>query len=233
MIPLPSPREPVRRLLVAVAAVFAVGLLLSLLTRIADVRAVDLDATTAMHRWALESDLVATVARAVSRLGSPVTLVVLVVATGVWLLRRGERHLAGWLVAATLAGAVVESVTKVVVGRARPDLDGVVLQPITKSFPSGHAMNTTIVLAAVAVALVASSAPRPSSARLALAPAAVLAVLIGLTRPVLGVHYVSDVLAGWTLGVLWLVLVVPLVAAAAPAGTTADDDTAVAAHSGV
>ena len=70
------------------------------------------------------------------------------------------------------------------------------------SFPSGHAMTSAVVYLTVAY-LVMRLTPRPALRRATLAAAMTLVVLIGLTRIYLGVHYPTDVLAGWIAGFVW------------------------------
>ena len=103
--------------------------------------------------------------------------------------RRGR-----WLVAAAVGpGAVVANyAVKRAVGRPRPELEGLpplADAPSTLSFPSAHA--TSSAAAAIAMARVAPGAGPPLYA---------LAMMLCLTRPYLGMHYPSDVLAGAALG---------------------------------
>ena len=91
--------------------------------------------------------------------------------------------------------------------RARPDLIEHVVSTHSLSLPSGHAANAMLVYLTVAM-LLGRGQPVPVAA------AVVLAVAIGLTRPILGVHWPSDVLAGWLLGAGWTLLGVGLGSAA-------------------
>lgn len=215
----------VRRLAVATAVVFALGLLASYVVRLGPVADVDRDLTRWLHERTLESDTLAGSALDVTTIGDPITLTVLVVLTVGWLLFHGHRRIGLWLVAVTALASIVNSVLKIVVARSRPDFDSVFLEPLSKSFPSGHALNTTVVLGAMTVALVAAATSRRALVvPLAATVAAGVALAVGITRPLLGVHFVSDVVAGWVLGVIWLVLSRPSSSAevspesAAPAG---------------
>ncbi len=200
----------VRGVAIAVAVTFGIGLLLSFVVSVDRIADVDRDLTRSFHDVALESGAVSDFALGVTALGNPVTLTAFVVIAGAWLVLQGRRRIAAWLVIATVGGSLVSSLLKVVVGRSRPDFESVFLEPVSKSFPSGHALNTTVVLGSITIALVVSATSRHSVAVPAGATAAVLVALaVGLSRPVLGVHFVSDVLAGWALGVLWLVLLRP------------------------
>lgn len=197
----------VRRLSVATAITFALGLLASYVVRLGPVAEVDRDLTRWLHERTLESDAVAGSALDVTTIGDPITLTVLVVLTVGWLLVHGHRRIGFWLVVVTALASIVNSVLKIVVARSRPDFDSVFLEPLSKSFPSGHALNTTVVLGAMTVALVAAATSRRALVvPLAATVAAGVALAVGITRPLLGVHFVSDVVAGWVLGVIWLVL---------------------------
>lgn len=199
-----------RRLALAAAVVFGLGLAASLLVRVQPVASVDLDATRWLHDRAVESETVAGAALDVTNVGDPITLAGLVAVVAGWLLVRRHGRTALWLVAVTAAAAVVESSLKIVVGRSRPDFDSALVETVTRSFPSGHAMNTTVVIGAITVALVSVSTSRRALAVPVVSAVAVaVALTVGLTRPLLGVHHVSDIFAGWILGVVWLVLVRP------------------------
>ena len=95
--------------------------------------------------------------------------------------------------AAALLGSLTSTGLKLLVDRSRPpavlDMDALVALPTTASFPSGHA--TTAAAAATALALLV-----PRWRLLAL----LLAILVGVSRVLLGVHFVGDVLAGLALG---------------------------------
>lgn len=71
------------------------------------------------------------------------------------------------------------------------------------SFPSGHAANSIVAYFALALLLFEDRHRRG----IAVACTLILALLIGLTRPILGVHWPSDVIAGWSFGLLWVGLV--------------------------
>jgi membrane-associated phospholipid phosphatase len=111
------------------------------------------------------------------------------------------------LVLAMIGSSALSSGLKNLIGRARPDVT-VVLGPVsnTFAFPSGHALNSTVFFVTVAALIW----PRIRSLRYRIAILAVAVVMslgIGLSRVYLGYHWATDVLAGWTVAIVWLVIV--------------------------
>ena len=136
--------------------------------------------------------------------GAPFLLAVAALAVG-WLWFRHRRSDAVFLAVVVLAGRATVEALKLIVERPRPDLAPYPVAVSSFSFPSGHAANSTITLLALVLVL----AP-PRKRRSALAAAVVASIIIGLTRPMLGVHWPSDVVAGWTLGIAWATAFAPL-----------------------
>jgi undecaprenyl-diphosphatase len=103
------------------------------------------------------------------------------------------------------AGAVLGTSLKGFYERARPDVVEHLVETNSTSFPSGHAMNSAIVYLTLAVLIARSSESR--SVRLYLICVAIaLTLIIGFSRVYLGVHWPTDVVAGWTVGGVWAVL---------------------------
>lgn len=101
--------------------------------------------------------------------------------------------------------AVIGSVLKSAIGRHRPPAVDQLVTETSPSFPSGHTLGSTAVVGVLAAMVVLSS--RGRAVRVAAAAvAALFAVVIGLTRIYLGVHWATDVLAGWAIGLVWLAL---------------------------
>ena len=150
------------------------------------------------------SPLLVSVLRWVTDLGGTGAAVLVMVLATVFLLIRGQRRLAAFVAVAGIGLAVLGPVTKAVVDRARPVVESPVVEtPSNASFPSGHSMTAVVVYGALL--LVALPSVRRRRSRPWLVGATVLlVVLVGSTRLALGVHFVSDVLAGWALGAGWL-----------------------------
>lgn len=115
----------------------------------------------------------------------------------VFLLWLGERRRMFLLGATVLVGRLGVELLKLAVDRPRPAFDAHPVIVFSQSFPSGHAANSMITYLALAL-FVAPERWR----RAAVASALALALVIGSTRPMLGVHWPSDVLGGWLYGIL-------------------------------
>lgn len=142
--------------------------------------------------------------RHVSVLGSTAVLLPLIAAAGgLWRVRSRSWGPAAFLAAAQLGAIVVYDIDKILVSRPRPAVGQLVATATGFSFPSGH--STQVVAVWGALALMAFPALQTTAARLATGSAVVvLALLVGFSRVYLGVHWSTDVLAGWALGGLWL-----------------------------
>jgi membrane-associated phospholipid phosphatase len=116
----------------------------------------------------------------------------------IWLIRRRARRMALWVTTTMAVGGLLGMLLKLLVGRHRPDLLDPVARAAGYSFPSGHALN--VALAAGVFLLVLLPLTRRRRALL-WAAAAVATVVTGLCRIALGVHWTSDVVGGWVLGI--------------------------------
>ncbi len=137
-----------------------------------------------------------------SGLGGFTFLSLLIVTACGYLLIKGARARALLLATATLSGGGAVLALKGLFGRPRPDLVDHLVPAQFMSFPSGHAANAAIVyLTIAALAIDVESSLRARTYILSVAMA--LTILIGLSRLYLGVHWPSDVAAGWALGAAW------------------------------
>ena len=120
----------------------------------------------------------------------------------VWLLLRRLPLLAAYVAAAGLGAAVLSNGIKALVDRVRPVVDEPVAQAHDPSFPSGHALGSTVTYGVLLLVFLPVIPRRFRGWAVGAVAALVLAV--GLTRVALGVHFPSDVLGGWSLGLVWL-----------------------------
>jgi undecaprenyl-diphosphatase len=140
--------------------------------------------------------------RDVTALGSFVGLGTATVVASLTLRLCGHRPLAVGLLVNVLAATAASTLLKIAIGRERPDIVEHAALTFTASFPSGHAFLSAVVLLGIA-GFVGIASRRDDIARLCLWAAWVLIVAIGVSRVYLGVHWPSDVLGGWCLGVAW------------------------------
>jgi undecaprenyl-diphosphatase len=162
-----------------------------------------LDADVA--RWVADElpGLLEALARPFSWLGGWIGLVVLGVVGGTVLARERAWLDLAFFLTAFLGSQLVVSILKDGFGRERPDLGSPVPLPDSASFPSGHATAGAASLGAAAI--LASERLASRRARVSLWAATVaLGLAVGLSRIALNVHFASDVLAGWCLGIAWL-----------------------------
>jgi undecaprenyl-diphosphatase len=108
-----------------------------------------------------------------------------------------------WLVlAASAGGLIISSLLKHEFERRRPSVVPHLATVYTSSFPSGHSMMASAVYLTLG-ALLTRIVPERSAKVYFIAVAILVAILVGLSRVYLGVHYPTDVLAGWTAGSVW------------------------------
>ena len=132
--------------------------------------------------------------------GTVVVMIVTVAALFLWLTR--HHYSAILLVVATLGSILLNNLLKWGFERPRPDVISWVANAHFYSFPSGHAMTATVVYSTVAY--LAGRLLAKHSARVAVMATALLVILlICVSRLYLGVHYPSDVIAGFTIGLAW------------------------------
>ncbi|MCL6684053.1 phosphatase PAP2 family protein [Sphingomonas alba] len=133
--------------------------------------------------------------------GAPVLWLVTLLATG-YLLAARRAKTAGFLFASIALGMALNGILKDLFARPRPELVAHLVQVQTTSFPSGHAMNSAIVYLTLG-GLLARAEKRHSVRIFLLAAAIALTMIVGFSRVYLGVHWPSDVAAGWCVGAAW------------------------------
>ena len=208
-----SEPRPSRRMPWSILAVAAAGFILLLLFLLAsrvkqgDVFALDRRFLLALRGGdgvPIGSARFASMVRDVTALGSTIVLTIVIMFVALLLGSMG-RWRSGVLVALACSGGMLANVAfKHVVARARPDLVPHLMAETSNSFPSGHAANSAIVYLTLAT-LAWPLLRRPAARAFAMNAAVLLVVAIGASRIYLGVHWPSDVLAGWLFGALWAI----------------------------
>lgn len=150
-------------------------------------------------RWLEEA------ARDVTALGGHAVLTLLVGSVVGYLAIARRHHAAVFVLVATLGGALLSTALKGLYSRPRPDVVPHLAYVTSSSFPSGHAMLSAIVYLTLG-ALLARLVERWGAKLYFVAVAAVLTLLVGASRVYLGVHYPTDVVAGWSAGSAWAIL---------------------------
>lgn len=161
----------------------------------------DRTVTDALHNFALGHPGWVRVMQVWSFVFDPNSWRLAALALVVWLLRRGARPTAMWVVLTMTAGGLLGMVLKLLVGRHRPDLLDPVARAAGYSFPSGHALNNALGATVFLLVLLPFVRHRPGLRRLMWAAGIGIPVLTSVARVGLGVHWTSDVLAGLLLGV--------------------------------
>jgi undecaprenyl-diphosphatase len=162
---------------------------------------------------------VVNVMRDLSGLGSTVLLSILTMVTVGYLALVGARPMSALVAGAVVTGAVMVDLMKAAFGRLRPDAAFAEMAAQGLSFPSGHSSISAIVYLTLG-ALVASTRARFIEQTYIMAVSAVMTGLVGISRVALGVHWATDVMAGWAFGaawsMVWLLLAARFARAAAP-----------------
>lgn len=204
---LPSRRFGVRTLLLSAAFVLVAVPFLLLLLLVRDnssaLASLDAGARDSLHGYAVDHPAFVTAMEVVSFTGNSTTWWTVFVLIALWLLWRRLPRLATFVVLTALLSSLLNSVVKELVDRARPVLPDPVSHANGLSFPSGHAQ--AAVVGYGILILVFLPALREPWRRVAIAGAALMVLTIGFSRVALGVHYMSDVAAGYILGLAWLV----------------------------
>jgi undecaprenyl-diphosphatase len=141
-------------------------------------------------------------ARDITALGGHVVLTIVTLATLAYLLMTRKSHAAFLVVAAVGGGMLLSTALKLGFERPRPDLVPHAARVYTASFPSGHAMLSAVTYLTLG-ALLARVQPSRRLKAFLLGLAVTLTILVGASRVYLGVHWPSDVLAGWCVGAAW------------------------------
>lgn len=141
----------------------------------------------------------------ITALGGYVILGMLVIGVAIYLLAAGKRGTALLVVGAVGSGTLLSETLKLGFARPRPDLVAHLAEVQSASFPSGHAMISAITYLTLGVLLTRAHKQRRTKI-IIMSYAIALTLTIGASRVYLGVHWPTDVLAGWALGAAWAAL---------------------------
>jgi undecaprenyl-diphosphatase len=190
--------------LVAVSAAALVFAILLILVRVqwAPLESADHGAAAHLNHLVAGHAAIVSVVKAVTYLGSNAVLWTVIAAAVAVLAIRKRWWLAGYLLVTGAGALVLDPVLKTLVGRLRP----VVAHPIAygtgDSFPSGHSLGSIVCYGAILLVFLPAARGRWRPAFITVITA--LVVLIGISRILLGVHFLSDVIGAWALGITWL-----------------------------
>ena len=164
----------------------------------------DQDLAAALHQQA--SPLEVQIFRVVTKFADTPTLVVIDLVVGLALgLRRRWLLMGSWAIT-VIGGALLNTLLKAIFQRPRPEFETPLLIEQYWSFPSAHAMMSLVTYGMLAYLLLVFL--EPHLARIGGALLVALVLLIGFSRLYLGVHYFSDVIAGYTAGSVWLAIMI-------------------------
>jgi undecaprenyl-diphosphatase len=198
-----------------IVLVSLLGMVLAVLAFVALADKVMEGKTLRFDEWALKAlrrrddparpigpDWLAEMARDVTALGGVAVLALLTLAVAGFLWLRNMRGAMSLVLVATLGGLIESTLLKALFDRPRPSLVPHLTQTFTSSFPSGHSMLSATVFLTLG-ALLGRFVNEVRLKAYFLLVALVLTIAVGVSRVYLGVHYPTDVLAGWAAGLAW------------------------------
>jgi undecaprenyl-diphosphatase len=142
------------------------------------------------------------IGRDLTALGGVAMLTILVTSVVAFLFLQGTTRAAYFVTIAVIGGVLLGTLLKEVFARPRPDLVPHLSYVYTASFPSGHSLNAAVVYLTLGV-LLARLQKRRVLKLYVMVVAAAVTIAVGISRVYLGVHWPTDVLAGWTAGAVW------------------------------
>jgi membrane-associated phospholipid phosphatase len=201
----PAARYGLRVTLFALATLVALIPFLYLLLQVTSegpLTRTDTEVAESLHSVAQDSPGLVAAAKVVSFLSVPAWFYVIIGSAAFYFWRKGRRRIATYLVVTNLVSGALDTIVKLTVNRPRPELEDPSVEAFGKSFPSGHTMAATVGYGTLLLVFM------PLIPRRWRVPAVIAyfvwVSLTGLSRLSLGVHYVSDVLGGFALGLAWL-----------------------------
>lgn len=144
-------------------------------------------------------------ARDFTALGGYAVLLTLTILVTTFLVLEQKPHRARFAAMTIVAGYLLSMTLKHLVGRPRPDIVPWLSFPHSSSFPSGHSMMSAVVYLTMGLMLSELALHRRVKVFLAVTPLTISAA-VGFSRIYMGVHYVTDVVAGWSAGICWALI---------------------------
>lgn len=186
----------------AILAVFVVGLTSNVLGG-NGLTAID----SPVSNWAIahRNGTLTPVAKTVSNLGGTVAMTILAVLAVAVFATRGYRREAALIAATGLGAWVLVDGGKNLIARPRPPIHDHLVVKTNYAYPSGHSLGSIAVIGVLAVLLI-PRLRRPVTRWIAAIAATIFVAAVGLSRIYLGVHWPTDVLGGWSLGALWVIV---------------------------
>jgi membrane-associated phospholipid phosphatase len=187
--------------------ILTIYLLAELSDEVLEQEAFALDQAILLDIYKLSNPVLDTLMLSITRLGDPQTVVPLTFAIILFLAWRRYRLEAQFFALNAFGGAVLSAVLKLAFSKARPALWPQLILEETFSYPSGHALGSMVLYGFLSYIL-ASIYPRYAKGFYAIAT--LLIIAIGFSRLYLGVHWPTDVLAGYGIGFLWVSVCIAL-----------------------
>jgi membrane-associated phospholipid phosphatase len=182
--------------LIAVVSAIAISVFADLGEDVAENSTTGLDNSVRAWMVSHQNPVAYKIAYALTWIGSPAVMVLLAIGAGAWFYMRRGRSRAGVVVAAPAVGGLLSGVVKVMFGRVRP-AGAAILNEHSYSFPSGHAATSAAVVVTLCYVMAREGM---ISWKMAIAIGAGVPLIVGLTRLYLDVHWTTDVIGGWTVG---------------------------------
>lgn len=145
------------------------------------------------------------VIRDITSLGSSTLLTLITLLVVLYLILKKEIRSIVFVLSAAIGGGILVQILKFLFARPRPETVPQLVSEVTMSFPSGHSAMSAVVYLSIAV-LISRIEPSRKTRVFLISSALIISFVVGLSRVYLGVHYPSDVLAGWMIGLFWALL---------------------------
>ncbi len=153
----------------------------------------------------LGSERLQYIIRDITSLGSSTLLTLITLFVVLYLALKKEIRSIVFVLSAVIGGGLLVQILKFLFARPRPEIVPQLVSEVTMSFPSGHSAMSAVVYLSLAVLISRIENSRKTRVFL-ISSALIISFIVGLSRVYLGVHYPTDVLAGWMIGLFWALL---------------------------